>query len=298
MPALLSRELPKTRNPLGRPIIVMFGLFAAFSISLPAQQSSAPRDTTGSAAPTAPSDTTHAVSKSLQGDTAHTAMTRAELESQEAALEHEAQTASDAATRTSKQAQAAAIKQRLRDGDFQPGDRIAIIVRGDSTLSDTAVVRAGRTIQLKALPPISLAGVLHSELQEYLTKQLGQYLKNPTVQVTPLVQIAVVGNVGHPGFFWVPADLTITDAIMLAGGPTQTSDLNGTKILRDNKERLSDKQVQRAFASGATLDQLDVRAGDQITVPEKPKHDWVRILQVTGALAAITVSVIALSRHH
>ena len=74
--------------------------------------------------------------------------------------------------------------------------------------------------------------------------------------------------------------------------------INGTKILRDNKERLSDKQVQRAFASGSTLDQLDMRAGDQITVPDKPKKDWVRILQVTGALAAITVSVIALSRHH
>jgi hypothetical protein len=56
--------------------------------------------------------------------------------------------------------------------------------------------------------------------------------------------------------------------------------------------------VQRAFASGSTLDQLDMRAGDQITVPDKPKKDWVRILQVTGALAAITVSIIALSRHH
>ena len=144
---------------------------------------------------------------------------------------------------------------------------------------------------------IPLAGVLHSELQEYLTKQLAQFLKNPTVSVTPLVQIAVVGDVGHPGFFWVPSDLTLTDAIMLAGGPTQASDLNGTKILRDNKERLSDKQVQRAFASGSTLDQLDMRAGDQITVPDKSKKDWVRILQVTGALAAITVSIIALSRH-
>ncbi|HKV49929.1 MAG TPA: polysaccharide biosynthesis/export family protein [Gemmatimonadaceae bacterium] len=224
--------------------------------------------------------------------------TRAELESEAAALEHQAQSASDAATRTADQTQAASIRQRLRDGDFQVGDRIAIVVRGDSTLSDTVAVRTGRTIQLRSLPVIPLAGVLHSELQDYLTKQMAQYLKNPTVSVTPLVQIAVVGDVGHPGFFWVPADLTLTDAIMLAGGPTQASDLNGTKILRDNKERLSDKQVQRAFASGSTLDELDMRAGDQITVPDKPKKDWVRILQVTGALAAITVSVIALSRHH
>ncbi|HEY7896314.1 MAG TPA: polysaccharide biosynthesis/export family protein [Gemmatimonadaceae bacterium] len=279
MPSHLGRELQDNAHRLVR-FVACIATSAAVAHSLPAQQPPA--------SPQQPA---------VQRDTAHNAPTRAELESEAAALEHQAQSASDAATRTADQTQAAAIRQRLRDGDFQVGDRIAIVVRGDSTLSDTAAVRTGRTIQLRSLPVIPLAGVLHSELQEYLTKQLAQYLKNPTVSVTPLVQIAVVGDVGHPGFFWVPSDLTLTDAIMLAGGPTQASDLNGTKILRDNKERLSDKQVQRAFASGSTLDQLDMRAGDQITVPDKPKRDWVRILQVTGALAAITVSIIALSRH-
>jgi len=274
MPSLVGRELQDNAHRLSR-LVAVIGAFAVMASGLPAQQQ-----------PVA------------QRDTAHNAPTRSELESEEATLERQAQSASDAATRTADQTQAAAIRDRLKNGDFQVGDRIAIVVRGDSTLSDTVAVRTGRTIQLKSLPAIPLEGVLHSELQEYLAKQLAQYLKNPTVSVTPLVQIAVVGDVGHPGFFWVPSDLTLTDAIMLAGGPTQGSDLNGTKILRDNKERLSDKQVQRAFASGSTLDELDMRAGDQITVPDKPKRDWVRILQITGALAAVTVSVIALSRHH
>ena len=272
-------ELQENARRLSR-FAAFIGAFAVMAGGLAAQQQPA------------------AQQQAVQRDTAHTAPTRSELESEATALEQQAKSASNAATRTADQTQAAAIRERLRDGDFQVGDRIAILVRGDSTLSDTVVVRTGRTIQLKSLPVIPLTGVLHSELPDYLTKELTQYLKNPTVSVTPLVQIAVVGSVGHPGFFWVPADLTLTDAIMLAGGPTQGSDLNGTKILRDNKERLSDKQVQRAFASGSTLDQLDMRAGDQITVPDKPKKDWVRILQVTGALAAITVSIIALSRHH
>jgi hypothetical protein len=73
--------------------------------------------------------------------------------------------------------------------------------------------------------------------------------------------------------------------------------LNGTVVKRDNKDRLSDKQVQQAFASGATLDQLDMRAGDQISVPEAGKKDWVRILQVTAALAAVTIALISLRRH-
>lgn len=254
-----------------RSLAVFTAVLALASSALQAQQQAAPHDT---AAPT-----------------------RAQLEAQATELEHTAQTVSDAKARAADQQQAAAIRQRLRDGDFQVGDRIALVVRGDSTLNDTAVVRAGRTIELRALPPISLQGVLHSELQSYLTKQLGQYLKNPAVQVTTLVQIAVVGSVGHPGFFWVPSDLTLTDAIMLAGGPTQGSDLNGTTIVREKKDWLSSDQVQRAFASGTTLDQLDVRAGDQISVPEKGKHDWLRVAQIAAVLAGLTVSIVALSRH-
>lgn len=285
MSALFGSELYNKAHCFGR-LLAIIGVSAAITSALPAQQP-VQRDTTH-AAPVQGDSTRLDSARRAQilSDTTHTPLTRAQLESEAGTLD-----------RQGHQAQAALIRQRLRDGDFQVGDRIAIVVRGDSTLSDTASVRAGRVIQLKNLPPISLAGVLHSELQEYLTKQLSQYLKNPTVQVTPLVQIAVVGNVGHPGFFWVPADLTLTDAIMLAGGPTQTSDLNGTKIKRDNKDRLTDKQVQQAFASGATLDQLDMRAGDQISVPEAGKKDWVRILQVTAALAAVTVALISISRH-
>ncbi|HEX6809141.1 MAG TPA: polysaccharide biosynthesis/export family protein [Gemmatimonadaceae bacterium] len=267
-------------------MIAILGVSAAITSGLPAQQP-VHRDTTHAAPVQGDSARLDSARRAqILSDTAHTPLTRSQLESEAGTLDKQGQ-----------QAQAALIRQRLKDGDFQVGDRIAIVVRGDSTLSDTATVRAGRVIQLRNLPAIPLAGVLHSELQDYLTKQLSQYLKNPTVQVTPLVQIAVVGNVGHPGFFWVPADLTLTDAIMLAGGPTPTSDLNGTKIKRDNKDRLTDKQVRQAFASGATLDQLDMRAGDQISVPEAGKKDWVRILQVTAALAAVTVALISISRH-
>lgn len=285
MPALLSRKLRDNTHRLGR-VIATTCVFAAIGSGLPAQQP-VPHDTTH-AMPVQGDSTRLDSARRAQilSDTAHTALTRAQLESEAGTLAQQG-----------KQAQAALIRQRLKDGDFQVGDRIAIVVRGDSTLSDTASVRAGRMLQLKNLPPIPLTGVLHSELQGYLTKQLAQYLKNPTVTVTPLVQIAVVGNVGHPGFFWVPADLTLTDVIMLAGGPTQTSNLNGTVVKRDNKDRLSDKQVQQAFASGATLDQLDMRAGDQISVPEAGKKDWVRILQVTAALAAVTIALISLRRH-
>ena len=128
--------------------------------------------------------------------------------------------APDAATRQQKQMQAATIRARLRDGDFDVGDRILLAVRGDSTIGDTVTVRAGRMIRLANMPDISLQGVLRSELQDYLTTQLARYIKRPDVQTTSLVRVAVMGSVAKPGFYQLPADIALADAIMIAGGPT------------------------------------------------------------------------------
>jgi protein involved in polysaccharide export with SLBB domain len=220
---------------------------------------------------------------------------RAELEAMAAQADRDAQAATDPDVKRQKQAEAASLHDRLTNGDFHAGDRIALVVRGDSTLTDTVTVRGGRVIQLPNLPDISLQGVLHSELDPYLTKELAKYLRNPEVRAQSLIQIAVLGPVGKPGFYNLPTDLTLTDAIMLAGGPGQQSNVNDTRIVRSNKEVYGSEAVQRAFTSGTTLDQMSLRAGDQIVVGEKGKKDWLRILQVVSLAAGIAVSIWAIS---
>lgn len=221
---------------------------------------------------------------------------RPELEAMAAQADREAKSATSEEARLQRQAEAASLHDRLTNGDFHAGDRIALVVRGDSTLTDTVIVRGGRTIQLTNLPEIKLAGVLHSELDSYLTKELAKYLRNPEVTALTLVQIAVLGAVGKPGFYALPTDMTLTDAIMLAGGPAQQSDVNRTKVMRENKEAYGSDAVQRAFTSGTTLDQMSLRAGDQIVVGEKGKKDWLRVLQVVSLAAGIAVSIWAISR--
>ncbi len=221
--------------------------------------------------------------------------TRAELEAMAAQADREAQAATDPEVKQQKQTEAASLHDRLTNGDFHAGDRIALVVRGDSTLTDTVVVRGGRTIQLANLPDISLAGVLHSELDGYLMKELAKYLRNPDVRAQSLIQIAVLGPVGKPGFYNLPSDMTLTDAIMLAGGPGQASNVNETTIVRNNKEVYGNDAVRHAFISGTTLDQMSLRAGDQIVVGEKGKKDWLRILQVVSLAAGIAVSIWAIS---
>src|SRR3954470_15196280 len=66
-------------------------------------------------------------------------------------------------------------KARLESGDFDVGDRIAVLVKDHPTLSDTFVVRAGRRLSLPTLAELELVGVLRSELQACVTAHVAQY---------------------------------------------------------------------------------------------------------------------------
>ena len=228
-------------------------------------------------------------------DSARAGPTRATLQAQLEQDERDAKAASSADVRADKAAEAERIRARLRDGDFQVGDRIAIQIRGDTAITDTVTVRAGRVIQLRNLPDISLQGVLHSELDGYLTKQVGLYVKHPDVQATSLVQLAVLGPVGRPGFYSVPIDMTLTDLIMLAGGPGAGSNINKTEVKRDNKVAYKEAAVRRALAGGMTLDQMNLRAGDQIIVGEGGRTDWLRVVQIGSIAAGLALSIYAIT---
>ena len=230
-------------------------------------------------------------------DQAHTEATRAQLQELAVTTEADAAKATDASTRQQKQMQAATIRARLRDGDFDVGDRILLSVRGDSTISDTVTVRAGRMIRLENMPDISLQGVLRSELQDYLTTQLTRYIKRPDVQTTSLVRVAVMGSVAKPGFYQLPADIALADAIMIAGGPTATADVDRTQLKRGADVIYSSQLLGQEVAKGATLDQLNIRPGDQILIGERHHTNWGMIASIVGISAGLISTAVVLTRH-
>jgi protein involved in polysaccharide export with SLBB domain len=194
--------------------------------------------------------------------------------------------------------QAESARERLANGDFQAGDRIAMVVQGEPSLSDTLTVRANQVVHLANMPDISLHGVLRSELQDYLKQQLGQYLRNPDVRAVSLVRVDVLGPVLRPGFYTAPADELVSDVVMQAGGLSPQADINRTVVRRGEVLVQPAARVQEALARGETLDQLDVRAGDAIVVGERPAGgNFLRVLEVVGAVAGIAVSVVLITRH-
>jgi protein involved in polysaccharide export with SLBB domain len=177
------------------------------------------------------------------------------------------------------------LGSRLTNGDFQEGDRILIALENTARV-DTMQVRAGKVVQFAGIADLSLEGVLRSELTETLRTHLAKYLRNPALRATPLLPIAVFGNVGAPGYYYVPADVVLRDVIMRAGGP-RNGDLRRVTIRRGGEAIWKPKEVATALAEGMSLDRLHLRAGDEIVVSDQRRFSASTVLSVISASTAL-----------
>lgn len=209
--------------------------------------------------------------------------TRAQLEA--------AATVAESKHRTSE---AWLLRSRLRNGDFQEGDRIVVVLENNPRV-DTVSVRAGKVIQFIGMADLSLDGVLRSELNDTMRRHLARYLKNPDVRSTPLLPIAVLGGVGAPGFYYAPADAVLRDVIMQAGGPRQ-GNLSRTVVRRGSETIWKKEDVRIALADGLSLDRLHLRAGDEVFVPTDDGSRWRTVLTTLSASTGLIFLLVQVFR--
>lgn len=184
------------------------------------------------------------------------------------------------------------IKARLSEGDFRRGDRIALLVQAESTLTDTFTVGNGPELMLP--PPttgaMSLKGVLRSELQKKLTEYVGRFRNNPIVRAQPLIRIAVQGEVAQGGIYAVSADAQLADALMAAGGTTQFAKENRVTIARNGRA------YWQGTAFDTDLDAIGVKDGDQIVVGSSRPGRGVDNLRIAALIISIAGGLYGLSR--
>ena len=214
--------------------------------------------------------------------------TREVLERAAKAAESAAMQQKDEKVREKLRSDAATIRERLQNGDFIPGDRIMLVVQGDSALSDTFTVRGDRMLPLPNIPAISLQGVLDSELEPHLTKELSKYIKTVNLEATPLVRISLLGF-PQSNFYTVPVDQAITDVIATAGGWGSISAVTPDKavVRRNGKIFLDAKATAAAVREAKTVGDMALRDGDELYLPEKSSSS--NKLQTTfGVITAVT----------
>jgi polysaccharide export outer membrane protein len=155
-------------------------------------------------------------------------------------------------------------------------DGLSIRVWRNTDLSlDTTVMPDG-TITMPLLGRVSVANKTASEIQQSLTQALKAYLKEEGALVTVSVtrvssyRISVSGYVNHPGVIESTRYLTVSEAILLAGGPTRFASANNTILLRTRPDGTVLRiPIQYADIEAGTKPEQDLvlLRGDRIHVP-------------------------------
>ena len=224
-------------------------------------------------------------------------VTRAELQS---ALDQTEQIAGSEAYsfafREETRAEAALIRERLLEGDFYVGDQLNIQMVGDSGFSGVQTVQFGRVLVVRGLPDIPMRGVLRSEVQEYIKTQIARFIKDPDVKVRPLIRLTMLGGIGRPGFYQLDADLLLSDALLQTGGISNSTEFKASKVRRGGIEIIDGETIAKAITEGHTLDQLNLRAGDEIEIGLKSKTDFLTTVRKYAAIPALILSTYAVGK--
>lgn len=166
--------------------------------------------------------------------------------------------------RTVRQAQR--IQSRLENGDMQGGDMIRVQVASDSILSGTYRVTDGRAIDVPTVGQVDVSGLLYSEVADSVRQALGSVVRTTRIQVQPLIRVAVLGQVGSPGYYDLSPTATVSDALMRAGGPTSSAEVQETRLRRPEQGESGDGTRVRSL-TGSSLAELGVTRGDEVFVP-------------------------------
>lgn len=153
------------------------------------------------------------------------------------------------------------------------GDVVEVRVFEEADLSGPYRVAPGGTIDFPLCGKMQVAGKNTSGLSDLLTKCLGEkYLKHP--QVTVLLReynskkIFVFGEVQKPGTFPYDEDMSIIQAITMAGGFTKIASKNDIAVTRTMEGKETKIRVPVADIGTGREKNFRLQPGDIVFVPE------------------------------
>jgi polysaccharide export outer membrane protein len=153
-----------------------------------------------------------------------------------------------------------------------PGDKLRIEVYRDAQLSQSVQVRPDGKITLPLVGDLEASGRTPVELRDAVTGALKEFMNNPVVTVIVVeataVSAYVIGGVNHPGAVSLQGNLTVLQALALAGGLTDFADRKNIRILRKGTTGMQSIPFNYNDAIKGSAASLYLRAGDTVVIPD------------------------------
>lgn len=180
-------------------------------------------------------------------------------------------------------AQQAPDPNAAMSGNLRPGDVVKLWVWREEEMTGEFPVPESGVIVFPKIGAWTVLGKTTAKLKEELLAEYLKYLRNPSIEVTFLRRVSILGAVREPGLYPVDETMSIASVLALAGGTTEHGRPDHVELFRDG-EKLVTSITQRTRVSD-----LPLRSGDQLYVPERT---WIsRNSALVSAMLSGIVSV-------
>jgi polysaccharide biosynthesis/export protein len=157
-----------------------------------------------------------------------------------------------------------------------PGDRLRVDIFNVPEYSGEFYVLGDGAINLPVVGAIPVQGMTVQKASALLTAYFSRYVKRPIVTISVLdprpVQFAIAGEVTRAGSYTVPFAgtgrkfPTVSQAIQLAGGTTQTANLRQVQVRRAATGKIVTANLFDVLQRGNTAQDITLRDGDTIYI--------------------------------
>jgi len=168
---------------------------------------------------------------------------------------------------------------------LRPGDAVRVDIWQEPDLTGEFLVAPEGTVVFPLLGERVVAGKAPAEVERQLASEYREYLENPSVKVTALRRISILGEVRQPSLYMVDATVSLTEALAMAGGLTPIGDPSKITLVRNGTV------LAASVDPGQAIGAMPITSGDQIQVGQR---GWFarNTNLVLGTLTSIAVATL------
>jgi protein involved in polysaccharide export with SLBB domain len=180
----------------------------------------------------------------------------------------------------------AAAQMAPPPGGLQAGDMIRLRIWREPDLSGEFQVDERGEVVFPRLGPMRVTNLSADSLRRSLVESYTTYLRDPSIEVTLLRRVNVLGSVKNPGLYQADQTETIADVLAQAGGATPDGKPDKVELLRGGtRTGIHLDRSNYLFSSG-------VQSGDQLWVPQR---SWFSRNSGPLVAAGLTASAIIIA---
>lgn len=150
-----------------------------------------------------------------------------------------------------------------------PGDEVKLMLWGRVNAQHNLTIDRNGSINIPSIGPLYVAGMTFEQMSTYLIQQTNQIIGaniDITMGALKTIPVFILGDVSRPGAYTIGSFATITDALLLAGGPTDIGSMRNVQLRRKDKI-ITALDMYDLLLKGDKSTDTTLQAGDVVFVP-------------------------------